>query len=488
MPTVIPATGYRYYSKIPNSAAQSPIVSVGYCADTGVIWQQQDGTIVTGAVRPVFNTDLGTTSNTQLSVSGLNLTVGAVSITGFNSGSALGNLDLTRTYLPTSGIGTGLVNVTNLTLNVAVTGGSIQTIVTGTIGGTVQVNSVTITGNPGVVVTGGQLSGSALGNLDVTRTYLPISGAAGSFIAIDTGIRNISGSAQGNLDLTRSYLPISGAGGVFVVALTGLQSVLAVQTGTLTASIAAGTSVAVTGGTINVLDNSGWAFLAAISGSLVTSLTAAAPVTGDIRNIPGTVLAISGFVNTIVTGTVSSTISNPIGVTGASLDKALPTVLGSTNFLAIGGRVVNPSGGGSITGYNSTGDLAMLNIAPNGGVYTNQAILDQTQDNVTIWAANTGIGPLTALSGAAAPFFGIALPNNPNRRAWFAVNLGTGGLMIKMSATIPTTGNLDLFLGGATTPWAGNGQSWTDSPAIYTGPVAISGFGGAPCVYRLWEL
>lgn len=573
-----PPDGYRYYSKGANFNQVAP--ALNYLLDTGVLWQDVNGNQYTGAFRPTLNTDLASTSN--VSISGLNLTVGSVTltgtnpvtisnailatsgaiqggnslpiyvtglintvvtgtvssnvtigsvgVTGFNSGSALGNIPVNNVYLPVSGVNFN----TSVSVNaVAITGfnsGSALGFLDVThtylpISGVNNLNVVAVggyvglTGAPVVTITGilattatvtvgavaitGFNSGSALANLDLSRTYLPVSGVgtfltsvsntvttnatlvggsanivnSGGYLAV-TGA--ISGNGLGNLDLTRTFLPVSGAGGGFI----------SITTGTLTATIAAGTSVAVTGGSINVIDNLGWQLLSGISGALTSNLSGSAPITGDIRNIPGTVLAISGTVLTIVTGTVSSTISNPIGVSGVAIDKALPSVGGfATQFLPMGGRVMNASGAGSITGFNSTGDLSMLTISKdNGGLFVNQGVLDQTQDNVTVWTASTGVGPLTSLSGAAPIFFGTALPNNPYRRAWFATNLATGGLMIKMSSTIPTTGNLDIFLKGATTPWAGDGASWIDQPAVYTGPVSVSGFGGAPCVYRMWEL
>lgn len=376
---------------------------------------------------------------------------GWVGITGFSS--LIAPLAVSGTFSATIG-------------NVSVTGGLLPTVDT--------------TGNLFLASISGTLVSLLADNVSITGTVLVtdivaqqlLSGISG---ALTTNLNAYVPVTGTQIDLQRTYtggtLPIYSflAGGGRAVNLAGLGLSTGYNTGDFVV--------------FNMNKN---------DGSLLTTVmnTAPMPISGVVNTTVtiGNVAVTGGSIQTIVTGTVSANVPNPLGVTGTSVDRALPTVLTPPNFLAIGGRMVNPSGAGSITGYNSTGDMAMLNIASNGGVYVNQGVLDKTQDESTTWMASTGVGPVTSVSGLAPAFFGIALPNNPNRRAWSAVNIGTGGLMIKMSATIPTTGNLDIFLAGATTPWAGNGQSWLDSPAIYTGPVSVSGFGGAPCVYRMWEL
>lgn len=544
MPTVIPLTGYRYYSRIPNSAAQSPLVSFGYVADTGVVWQQQDNTLVTGAMRPVLSTDLASTTN--LSVSGLNLSVGAVNLTGDNpvrivnisaiavsgiiqggnllpvfvtglintvvtgtvsstissvavtggvSGSAQGNLDLTRTYLPVSGIN---------------------------FSASVSVSSVAITGFN---------SGSALANLDLSRTYLPISGVntlnvnnVGGYVGV-TGA--ISGNGLGNLDLTRTYLPISGAAGVFVVALTGLQSVIAVQTGTLTASIAAGTSVAVTGGTINVLDNSGWAFLAAISGSLASNLSTPAAVTGYVSgtnlgslDMSRTYLAVSGvntistnanitntapinvtgIINTVVTGSVSTTVTS-VAVTGGQLQGGYIGITGTVNTtasvtvnsVAVTGGFLGITGTVNISPItvNATG-LQVAALMSTGGYI---GITGIVTDQVTGW--NTGIivsfAPVSktvssnSTPSGVAPFTGSAIATgqilalNATRTMFFIQNIHTGTpLYVNFGSQAASTGSFSFILNPSATQGFG-GSSFSDDH--YRGPITVSG--GA---WTAWEL
>lgn len=476
MPATIPATGFRYWSKIPNTANQSASVAYQYVYETGVIWQQQDGTLVTGAMRPVLSTDLASTTN--LSVSGLSLSVGAVSLTGDNP-VRVANVNAIAV--------SGAIQGGNL-LPVFVTG-LINTVVTGAV--SANVTSVAVTGG---------VSGSAQGNLDLTRTYLPVSGV-GTF-AVNSNITNtaplaISGVVQASVTtvdtgiraVTVTNSPTVTIGNTAPIAISGV--VLTTTTGSLSATVD-NTLLILAVASGNTLALAANQLLSGVSGALVTNLTVPAAVTGDIRNIPGTVLAISGIVQTVVTGgSVSATVSNPIGATGTSYDR-LPFYTGAGqplwNFQLVGGRAVSSSGVGSTTGYN-TGDFAVFNFSrENGGLLVNQGTLDRTQDNATVWAANTGTGPANAVSGLAPSFFGTVLPNNPNRRGWFIANLATGVLMVKMSASIPTTGNFDVLLKGATTQFSADGASWTDSPAIYTGPVSVSGIGGAPCVYRAWEL
>lgn len=562
----------------------------------------------TGAWRPYSTSDI---SNNTVNVSGLNLSVGNVAVTG--GAIAISN---TPNVVPVGGFvgltGTPTVNVTNPVLatsgivtvlslptqNVAVTGGSIQTIVTGTIGGTVQVNSVAITGAPVVTLTGftqvivpsgvnvnNIITANVFNTLNTTGTSLiintapiPISGVVQAQVSIGN-VAVTGGSIQtittgsftatiGNVAVTggsinignTSPIPISG-----VVQATLQATSVAVTGGAINATLVGGSAnlvnsggyvgitgsvnvgnLTITGGTINVLDQTTWALLSGVSGLLATNISGLVPVSGAVSitggvsgsalgNIPvnqvylpvsgvnfsaasvsiGAVLitggyvgitgspsvtigntapiAISGVVLTVVTGSVSASTPNPLGMTGVSTDlngSYTGTTLATYSLLPIGGRAVSVTGAGSLSGYTTGAYVMGAFNKDNGGLLVNQGILDQTQDNVTSWIASTGTSPLTTgVSGLAGPtFFGVTLPNNPARRAWSIVNLATGALMVKMSSAIPNSGNLDIFLKGASAPWAGDGAIWTDAPAIYTGPVAVSGFGGAPCVYRAWEL
>lgn len=327
---------------------------------------------------------------------------------------------------------TGIVTASVTVGNIAVTGGQILNIETG---------------NRSVVVT----TGNNIGNLDLGHTYLPVSGVGtfttnsaitnsfavaitGNPIFTETGIRVVSGVNLGNLDLTRTYLPVSGVG----------------------------------------------TFATTVGGTVTVSVSNTSPIN------------ITGFVTTIVTGgSVSATVPNPLGVTGTKNDTNIVYAgfAAPFNFLAVGGRAVDPTGAGAVTGYR-TGDNAMLNFNTyNGGLFVNQGCLDQSQDGVTAYTASTGVVSNVLVSGISNIGFGVILPNNPTRRGWFIQNLSTGRLLVRFAASIPTTGSMNMVLKGGITMADGLGASWTDSPAVYTGPVSVTGWDNStPIQYISWEL
>ncbi len=480
MATITPDTGARYFSKIFGDNHGAPAFQ--YLWDSTVVWRNLNGQLITGGARPIVPGDLAanvSVSGLSLSVGAVNLTgvnivtltgntpvsvvntlpinvtgfintvvtgniggsvtVGSVAITGQNSGSALGNLDVTHTYLPISGINT---------LNVIPLGGFIG--ITGTVNTSA---SVTV----GAVAITGQNSGSALGNLDVTHAYLPISGAAtlnvlplGGFVGI-TGTVNTSasvtvgavaitgqnsGSALGNLDVTRTYLPISGVNTINVNNLGGFIGLTGAPVVTITGVLATSTSVtvgsvAVTGGNINVTDNLGWALLSGISGTLAGNLSSAAFVTGYISgsnlgslDVSHTYVPVSGV------GSFTTSFSN------TSLNVAATGVLTD-----------------QITGWNT------------GIKVRTEPVSFTSVSNAT----PSGATPFTGIT----TFFGQALAANPSRNELFVQNVHTGiPLYVNLGATAAGTGSFSLILNPSTVQgWAGTSYA----SSSYRGAVQVSG-------------
>lgn len=617
---LVPPNGFRYFSRGIGSNHASPAFQ--YVQDSGIVWQDDTGFIYTGAWRPVLNTDLG--SAVSLSVSGLNLTVGAVSITGnpdihvsnavlatsgfstinnvspvpmsgivqvgntvnvnvtntaplaftgtvitittgsqsFDSSSIVlaqstGNQRLLVADQLLSGISGGLAGtlntnstILNSTLNVAVTGGSIQTIVTGAVSASFDTSSIILAQS-----TGNNLLGFISGREIINGATLSgISGRLAGTINV-SALAGLSGSQLGSLDVAHSYLPVSGIGNFNVIlvanptvtvannlAVTG-GSIQTITTGSFSATVDNTTLIAavVSGNNSIIISNQ---LLTGISGLLAGNLTDPAWITGQVTvvnagpiwvtgisasgsfttdnttvvsaissgngyllvadrllsGISGLLVApptqnvtvTGGQIQTIVTGSVSATVPNPIGITGTENDTNIVYAGGLNspfNFVSVGGRAVNPTGAGLPTGYN-TGDNVIFNFcAQNGAVLVNQGNLQKDQDEATIWTASTGsLAVSYGVSGLVAPYFGTCLPSNPNRRAYFIQNLATGLLLVKLSTSIPTTGNLDFVLKGASAAWAGDGAMWSSESTTYTGPVSVTGFGGAPCVYKAWEI
>lgn len=500
------------------------------------------GSTQTGGFRPLATTDFGSTS-----ISGLNVSVGAVAVTGIAS------------VLVTN---TAPINVTGIVL----------TQVTGSV--TTTVSAVAITGSPNVTVNGGFLgitgvptfinAGGYLGLtgaplVTIANGVLPVSGTftatqgpvtiaatsnTGAPLAISgvvqatvtTGPVTIVATPNTGAPLAVSGVTINGGGYVGITgthAVTISNSVLAVSgivtatvttgpvsivatsntgaplaiSGVVTATVTQGPisivatsntgaplavsgvfsatigNVAVTGGQILANDPTSWALLSGISGSLTSNLTAPAYVTGAVSITNTAPINVTGIILTQVTGTVSSTITNPIGVTGTSTDvNASITGAHPYNFLSIGGRATLPTGAGSATGYN-VGDYAMLNInASNGGVYTNQGCLDQTQDFVTCYAASTGVASNNNISGA----YGTnVLPNNPTRRSFFVQNLSTGQCWLNFSSSLPTLSQVSIVLKAGVVSGDGVGGSY-ENMGTYTGPVSISGT--SPAWFTAWQL
>ncbi len=485
---------------VPVSVIGTPNVNV----TNGVV--PISGAIQGGNLIPLF-----VTGNVISVVTGIVASSSAsMAITGFNSGSALGNVNVRDVFLPVSGVNfSAAVNVNA----VAITGAPVVTI-TGVLATTASVSiaGVLVTGgyigitgvqsavnNGGFVGITGSVSGNGLGNLDLTHTYLPISGVNTLNVNNVGGYVGLTGAPVVTIT---GVLATSTSVTVGNVAITGFSSTIAplAVSGAFTATVS---SVAVTGGNVNVTNNLEWALLSGISGALTANLSGAAYVTGQLTMVytgtmPVTIantvtnvapLNITGIVNTVVTGTVSASVPNPLGVTGVSRDTNLQYNNGTLyTFLPMGGRAVISTGASAPTGYAS-GAFVMMNFdAGNGGLLTNQGVLDKNFDQVTSFTASTGIVLNSGVSGLAPAFFGTALGNNPSRKGWFIANLSTGALMVNFSTNMPTTGVLNLFLKGASAAWAGDGASYTDSPAVYTGPVSVSGFGGAPCVYNAWQM
>jgi len=410
-------------------------------------------TVVTGAVSASFDTapivNSQGTGNARLLTDNLLLS----GISGQLGGTL--NVSVTNTApMPISGVVQATVSIQN----VAVTGGSIMTITTGSFSATVD-NSAVITaigsGNALLVIANqlnSGISGALAGNLSDT--------------AYVTGAVSITNISQTNALLT-------GISGLLASNLTDPAYVTGAVSITNTAPLA-------------------------VSGITQANITNTAPIN------------ISGWVTTIVTGgSVSASVSNPIGVTGVATDTALPVINGfATKFVPMGGRVVNASGAGSITGYNSTGDMAILNIsAQNGGLLVNQGVLDYSQDTVsavisgtaavttTGWntgnivtvtnrtssvATNYGPSGVVPFTGGIA-FFGQALAANSNRLEMFIQNIHTGTpLYVNLGATAASTGNFSMILNPSTVNnWGGS----SFGSSRYKGAVQVSG--GA---WVAWEI
>lgn len=362
------------------------------------------------------------------------------------------------------------------------------------------------------------------GLVGITNSVLSVSGNS----TIINSVLAVSGITQANL--TNGILPVSGlvsdnAGNLYLAAISGRVSQVVPISGLV--GITNTAPIPVSGVVVATLDpsaivsaqSSGNAYLASISGrvnqvvpvsglvGLTNSLLAVSgnvtvlgTVTVSVSNTPtvtvgNSLLAVSGnatITNSVlaISGVVTAGVSNPIGVTGVTTDRYngyTGAGLAVVPFLPVGGRAVNPSGVGAITGY-STGDSVVFNFnAQNGGVFVHQANLNEFQDAVTTRPSGALNASANTVSGTNNSLWGTPLPSNPARLAWGVQNMSTGAMFVRMG-TLVNSGNAHFILKGGTAVMDGLGASWTDSPAVWRGPVSISGYFSVSPIYSAWEL
>jgi hypothetical protein len=374
------------------------------------------------AVSGVFSTTIGNVAVTggsiQTIVTGsISTAISAVAITGAPVVTITGVLPVSIAFLPTQ--------------NVAVTGGSILTIVTGSI--STQVTSVAVTG----------------GNITVANPVLATSGIS-TILSLPTQNVAVTGGliqtiVTGSVSASISSVAITGAP---VVTITGVLAT--------SASVVVG-NIAVTGGSVGISNP-----VLAISGVVSTSVGSVA-VTGGTFTVANPILAVSGIftasvgnvavtggsIQTIVTGSVSATVPNPIGITGTSIDTGLGI---NTRFVPVGGRAVAISGVGSLSIYN-TGDPVAFNFnKDNGALLVNQGNLDYTQDTVSASISGGYVGitgaPVVTITGVLATSTSVTV-GNVAVTGGSIQTITTGSLNVTMGNVAVTGGNINVAVTGA---------------------------------------
>lgn len=286
MATVIPSTGFRYYGKLYNTNHGAP--SWMYLFDSGVVWQNDVGQLITGAARPVVPADLASTTSIDVS-GGLSVSVGNVAVTG-------GQVSILNPILATSGVIQG--------------GNSLPVSVSG-----VVVSSPApiqaVSGYVTTIVTGGSVSFDSTAIVNAQTT-----GNARLLVA-DQLLSGISGQNALFLAGAPVYVTGSFAASVNSVAVTGFSPTIAplAISGVVQASVTPNNTDVVnaitTGNARELVTN---ILLSGVSGQLASNLTDPAFVTGAV-SITNSVLAISGIVQSsaaavqAVSGVVSSTVT-----------------------------------------------------------------------------------------------------------------------------------------------------------------------------------
>ena len=388
----------------------------------------------------------------------------------------------------------GVVQTTTNVGNVAVTGGSIN------------VSNNTPIPISGVVVTTATIGNLAVtgGSINVSNTApIAISGVVVTNATFDsTSI--VSAQVTGNDIATVSNTVLSGISGLLGSSLTDPAWVTGQISLVNTAPIAISgvvisnatfdsTSIVnaqITGNNINIITNS---ILSGISGLLSTTFTTAAWVTGDVGITNTAPIAISGVVQTTTTvGNVAVTggfinVSNatPIPISGVVVTTATVADIAVTGgFINVSNATPIPISGVVVT------TATVADIAVTGGFInvSNTAPIPISGVVVSSAAATPTTASTPAVSGINNAGWGVALGTNASRRGWGIQNLSTGMIRINFSATLPTTGAAHLFLKGGSAQNDGLGAAYIDAPAVYAGPVAVSGDFSVTPSYTIWEI
>lgn len=195
--------------------------------------------------------------------------------------------------------------------------------------------------------------------------------------------------------------------------------------------------------------------------------------------------AISGYTRFLQTGSLATSSSDPVGVTGTSFDS--PSGYATGYFLKVGGRGVEIASGFN-PGYTSGANVELNFDRQNGALLVEQTDLNFNYDSVTAYPPRGSTVSNSAPSGAhptgLAIVTGQIFAANTGRRAWSVTNMSTTSpLYILMGNGTTSTGNYNFVLNPASTANYAGG-TYIDSPAVYLGAVRVSGAGR----FISWEL
>ncbi len=388
---VIPSDGFRYYGKLYNTNHGAPAFQ--YIYDSGIVWQNDVGQLVTGAARPVIPSDLSSTTNIDVS-GGLSVSVGNVAVTG-------GNISINNSILPFSGV---------------IQGGNLR--------------AVYVTGQVIQVITGGSLSvtnpiGVTGIDVDSSTTYSSNPLAPYNFLSIGGRIVNPSGEGSVTGDYsTGEYAIVNFApnGGIYInqgCLESGYDSVTAKVEGgnaipvLITGGVSlVGTSLSFDSTSIVNAQSTGNNYLAFMSGKMDTVV----PVSGVVTtNVSITNIAVTGGqIQTITTGSFSATVDNTLLI--------LAVASGNAYNAAVSGLLAsNLSEPANVTG--------VINLMGGSSATTN---------------GPSGVAPWDSMSSF---LFGQALAANTSRIQFGIQNIHTGiPLYVNLGATAVSTGVFSLIL------------------------------------------
>ncbi len=322
-----------------------------------------------GVFRPLYTSDFGTSLNIT---GGITASINAISITGTNSGSYLGSIDVAHTYMPVSGVGL--------------------------------------------------FATSGISQANVTNTApIPISGVVQASItpaAIQavSGFVNVANTAPINISgIVLTQVTGSITTQVNSVAVTGFSSTIAPLAVSGALSVAAAPIQAISGFVQNLTEaallTTTNQLLSGVSGQLSTNLAGAAWTTGQ-QSITNPVLAISGIVTTAPAALQA--VSGNVTVTNAVLTDQ---ITGWNTGIVVSIQPVTKT---SVSNLFPTGIAPWTGMDP--AIYTQTGTLFAANPNRVMFFiqnVHSGIPLYVALSQNAASTGNFSFILNPSQSQGF---------------------------------------------------------------------
>ena len=416
------------------TVASGVIVSGGSLATNGTLGITNGGITVNGGA-------LTTGSTTVVTAGGLSVSGGLFTSNGVVNASAGG--------LNVSGGQATLNAASTINDGITVTGGTVALNASNTISGVVAVSS-------GGVLSLGDTGGVGSGSISLNNGTLASTLASGTLanaISVGSGGGTLSGA--NSLTLTGAIagtgpLTKTGAGEFVVAGLLGTSS------GPMSVSVAAGSSLRLTGTTVKYL--SGTVNPGVNDGTLTFDNVSITTMGGTIAAGAGTIVVSGSSSLTGLSNTGFATIATPISGAGSLTIDATTlnrVILSGSNSYS-GGTFLNRNVGITNGFALGSGPITLIALSTQVSRITNDGLTALTLAN----AVNTGATAL-ALSGSNALVLTGTISGTGNIRA---VN-GIADLTQQTAATMLNTGTVEMNSGG---------QVWVNSASNLGSNTSIS--------------
>ena len=422
------------------TVASGVIVSGGSLATNGTLGITNGGITVNGGA-------LTTGSTTVVTAGGLSVSGGLFTSNGVVNASAGG--------LNVSGGQATLNAASTINDGITVTGGTVALNASNTISGAVAVSS-------GGVLSLGDTGGVGSGSISLNNGTLASTLASGTLanaISVGSGGGTLSGA--NSLTLTGAIagtgpLTKTGAGEFVVAGLLGTSS------GPMSVSVAAGSSLRLTGTTVKYL--SGTVNPGVNDGTLTFDNVSITTMGGTIAAGAGTIVVSGSSSLTGLTNTGFATIESPISGAGSLTIDATTlnrSILSGSNSYS-GGTFLNRNVGITNGSALGSGPITLIALSTQVSRITNDGLTALTLAN----AVNTGATSL-ALAGSNA----IALTGTITGTGNIRAATGIADLTQQSAATMLNTGTVEMNSGG---------QVWVSSASNLGSNTSILFSGSVP--------